>query len=78
MATMANAGEWIRINQLGYLPHATKVAVFMSNDPTTVDGFELVDAFTGKVAYKSRQVRVTAPLQHMKYTCRLKLQRFMS
>ncbi len=76
MATMANAGEWIRINQLGYLPHSTKVAVFMSNDPTTVDGFELVDAFTGKVAYKSRQVRATAPLLHMKYTCRLNFSDF--
>ena len=76
MATMANAGEWIRINQLGYLPHSTKVAVFMSNDQTTVDGFELVDAFTGKVAYKSRQVRATAPLLHMKYTCRLNFSDF--
>ena len=76
MATMANAGEWIRINQLGYLPHSTKVAVFMSNDPTTVDGFDLVDAFTGKVAYKSRQVRATAPLLHMKYTCRLNFSDF--
>ena len=76
MATMANAGEWIRINQLGYLPHSTKVAVFMSNDPTTVDGFDLVDAFTGKVAYHSRQVRATAPLLHMKYTCRLNFSDF--
>ena len=71
VATMANAGEWIRINQLGYLPHATKVAVFISNDPATVDGFELVDAFTGKVAYQSHQVRATAPLLHHQYTCRL-------
>ena len=76
MATMANAGEWIRINQLGYLPHSTKVAVFMSNDPAAVDEFELVDAFTGQVAYHSRQVRATAPLLHMKYTCRLNFSDF--
>ena len=76
MATTANGGEWVRINQLGYLPHATKVAVFMSNDPAAVDGFELVDAFTGKVVYQSRQVRVTAPLQHHKYTCRLNFSDF--
>ena len=76
VATMANAGEWIRINQLGYLPHATKVAVFMSNDPATVDGFELVDAFTGKVAYQSHQVRATAPLLHHQYTCRLNFSDF--
>lgn len=76
MATVANAGEWIRINQLGYLPHATKVAVFMSNDPATVDGFVLVDAFTGKVVYQSQQVSTTAPLLHMKYTCRLNFSDF--
>lgn len=73
---MANAGEWIRINQLGYLPHSTKVAVFMSNDPAAVDEFELIDAFTGQVAYHSRQVRATAPLLHMKYTCRLNFSDF--
>ncbi|MBQ1884838.1 MAG: MFS transporter, partial [Bacteroidales bacterium] len=76
MATTTNAGEWIRINQLGYLPHATKVAVFMSNDPASVDSFELVDAFTEKVVYQSGQVRSTAPLQHMKYTCRLNFSDF--
>lgn len=28
----AKAGEWIRINQVGYLPDASKVAVYVSND----------------------------------------------
>ena len=42
MMTMADS--WIRVNQLGYLPQATKVAVYMSNDDVQVDGFELIDA----------------------------------
>ena len=29
---MAHAAGWIRINQLGYLPHATKVAVLISQE----------------------------------------------
>ena len=29
MALQAQAEGWVRINQLGYLPHATKVAVYM-------------------------------------------------
>lgn len=28
----AFAGSWVRINQIGYLPSATKVAVFMSDE----------------------------------------------
>ena len=26
----ASAGSWIRINQLGYIPNSTKVAVFVT------------------------------------------------
>ena len=35
----AQAGEWIRINQLGYLPKATKVAVMMCEDTPEVKTF---------------------------------------
>ncbi len=67
----AFAGSWVRINQIGYLPEATKVAVFMSDDAVQVGGFELVDAFTGEVAWKSDKVRPTGTLGRMKTTCRL-------
>ena len=50
MALTAQAGAWIRINQLGYLPQSTKVAVLMANDQIEGTEFELVDASTGKVA----------------------------
>lgn len=70
-AVQAFAGSWVRINQIGYLPEATKVAVFMSDDAVKVDGFELVDAFTGAVAWRSDAVRPTGALGQMRMTCRL-------
>lgn len=70
-AVQAFAGSWIRVNQIGYLPEATKVAVFMSDETAQINGFELVDAFTGEVAFSSSSVRPTGVLGRMKTTCRL-------
>lgn len=70
-AVQTFAGSWVRINQIGYLPEATKVAVFMSNEAVEVNGFELVDAFTGEVVWRSDTVRPTGSLGQMKTTCRL-------
>ena len=70
-AVQAFAGSWIRVNQIGYLPEATKVAVFMSDETARINGFELVDAFTGEVAFSSSAVRPTGVLGRMKTTCRL-------
>lgn len=70
-AVQAFAGSWIRVNQIGYLPEATKVAVFMSDETAQIHGFELVDAFTGEVAFSSSDVRPTGVLGRMKTTCRL-------
>ncbi|MGM9803991.1 MAG: glycoside hydrolase family 9 protein [Muribaculaceae bacterium] len=65
------AGNWIRTNQLGYLPQATKVAVLLCNDATQVNTFQVIDAFTGKVVLNSNQVQATAPYGKMKSTYRL-------
>lgn len=70
-AVQAFAGSWIRVNQIGYLPEAMKVAVFMSDETAQINGFELVDAFTGEVAFSSSAVRPTGVLGRMKTTCRL-------
>ena len=70
-AVQAFAGSWIRVNQIGYLPEATKVAVFMSDETAQINGFELVDAFTGEVAFSSSTLRPTGVLGRMKTTCRL-------
>ena len=71
VALTMRSEQWIRVNQLGYLPVSTKVAVWMSNEASTVQNFELVDAYTGQVAYRGTSVKVTRPLQYMKSTCRL-------
>ena len=70
------AEAWIRINQLGYLPVSTKVAVLMSNDPVSINSFELIDAFTGRVVYHGSEVKATRPLQHMSSTYRLDFSAF--
>ena len=70
-AVQTFAGSWIRVNQIGYLPEATKVAVFMSDETAQINDFELVDAFTGEVAFSSSTVRPTGVLERMKTTCRL-------
>ncbi|MFN4286726.1 MAG: glycoside hydrolase family 9 protein [Lacibacter sp.] len=41
--------SWIRINQLGYLPHGTKVAVWCSKQNRRINRWELLDAASGKV-----------------------------
>ena len=65
------AGEWIRINQLGYLPHSTKVAVMMCEDKPQVKAFEIRDAFTDKVVFSSNEVKPMGPLGNMGATFRL-------
>ena len=75
-ALMVKGEGWVRINQLGYLPKATKVAVLMSDQPITVNNFTLVDAFTGKVAYTSNQVQAMGAMGNMKATFRLRFSDF--
>ena len=46
------AGDsWIRINQLGYLPDAVKVAVLISEEDTRVEQFQLRNAITNVVVF---------------------------
>ena len=73
---LANAGGWIRINQLGYLPHATKVAVLISQEKVEVTQFELVDAYTGKTAYRATTIRNMGANGQMASTCRLDFSAF--
>ncbi|ULQ55361.1 glycoside hydrolase family 9 protein [Flavihumibacter rivuli] len=44
--------QWIRINQLGYLPKGIKIAVWGAKENASLNGFELVDAASGKVVFK--------------------------
>lgn len=76
MCITVRAEAWIRINQLGYLPRATKVAVLMNQGSDAVNRFELVDAVNGKTVFSSHAVTEMAPLQHMKSTYRLNFSDF--
>src|SRR5690349_1206998 len=45
-------GVWIRINQLGYYPGASKVAVAGVKGATVIKNFELVDAATSETVFR--------------------------
>ena len=69
-AVWAQAGEWIRINQLGYLPDACKVAVYMGSGREAPGSFSLIDALTGEKVFEG-DARPTGPLGRMGSTARL-------
>ena len=70
-AITSRAEGWIRINQLGYLPDATKIAVLISTEALDVQEFTIEDAFTGKELLRSRSVEATGPMGQMAGTWRL-------
>jgi endoglucanase len=49
--------SWIRINQVGYTPESTKIAVFASKENVTINSFELIDTTTNKAVYKGTTVK---------------------
>ena len=51
------ADSWVRINQLGYIPKTSKVAVYLSEEATEGSSFQKLAVFTGKVVYPSHQVQ---------------------
>ncbi|MBP3774652.1 MAG: glycoside hydrolase family 9 protein [Bacteroidaceae bacterium] len=73
VAAALRAESWIRINQLGYLPKATKVAVLMSQESIALENAEVVDAFTGNVVQKigGRRIKACGRLGKMQSTYRL-------
>ena len=51
LAGKAQPDAWIRVNQLGYLPDASKVAVWAGKTNKQQNTFQLVDAQTSKPVY---------------------------
>lgn len=43
--------SWIRVNQLGYLPQSTKVAVWVTKDNKNIKKFKVINATTSKEAF---------------------------
>ena len=55
---LSQNNAWIRVNSLGYLPNDIKVAVLVSKDSLLqVTEFELCNALTEQVVYKSKNIR---------------------
>ena len=68
---LTNATEVVRINQLGYLPKSTKVAVFLSTDKTNLDEFSVHQSMTGKLIFTGKTVAKPAENWGMKSAFRL-------
>ncbi|MBB3188204.1 glycoside hydrolase family 9 protein [Microbacter margulisiae] len=51
-----NAQQWIRVNQMGYLPQDIKVAVWLSKENVHPDKFQVVNEMTGKTVYVGRDI----------------------
>lgn len=75
VALLSRAEGWVRINQLGYLPQATKVAVYMGSEAPAQ--FTLVDAYTGAEVFRA-DARPTGPLGQMAATARLDFSAFQA
>lgn len=51
-----SAQQWIRVNQMGYLPEDTKVAVWLSKEKVPVTEFRVVNELTGKAVYIGHKI----------------------
>ena len=71
----AAATSVIRINQIGYLPESTKVAVMMTTSQNAVKSFLISDIYTGKTVFEGEAV-AAGPLGRMKETYRLDFSSF--
>lgn len=54
MAFGAQAVSVIRVNQLGYLPHSVKVAVYISSEDIDLSSFQLIETLSGKMVFEGK------------------------
>jgi len=57
---------WIRINQLGYLPGASKKAILLSESPQIINQFSIHDALTNKLLAEFKTLRSWGEFQSFK------------
>lgn len=69
--SIAYAEKWIYVNQMGYLPNQSKVAVLMSRENCEVKTFDVVDFYTGKVLLTLNNVKTCGRYGQMASTFRL-------
>lgn len=69
---------WIRINQLGYTPASRKVAVMVLKDGMNVKGFNIHNALTGEIVFKSQPGKSYAPWGPFQSSFRLDFSAFVT
>jgi len=73
---VAKASGVIRINQLGYLPHSVKVAVFISDEKNDLPSFQLIETLSGKMVFEGKPEVADAEVWGMKSAYRLNFTAF--
>src|SRR6266496_3801111 len=68
--------SWIRINQLGYTPNGTKVAVWCSNDQLTISNWQLAEVKTNKIVFSGKAGKAFGSYGPFKQTYRLDFSSF--
>src|SRR5882762_2859881 len=68
--------SWIRINQLGYLPGGTKVAVWCSKEATGIKSFQLFDAGSAKVVFQGSPTKTFGAYGPFSQTTRIDFSKF--
>ncbi|MFA5328587.1 MAG: glycoside hydrolase family 9 protein [Prolixibacteraceae bacterium] len=66
----------IRINQLGYLPHSVKVAVYISDQKVAPETFQLYETLSGKLVFEGKPVLADPAVWGMQSACRLNFSAF--
>ena len=72
----SDGSSWIRINQLGYLPHSVKVAVFIADEKMQLPNFELIEAQSGKKVFENISVQYSGAKWGMACAARLNFSAF--
>ncbi|MES2518564.1 MAG: glycoside hydrolase family 9 protein [Bacteroidota bacterium] len=67
---------WIRVNQLGYLPNANKVAVWLTKSEELPTSFSLVNVLTQQEVFRSNTVRKYGKYASFKQSARLDFSAF--
>ncbi|MHA7110847.1 glycoside hydrolase family 9 protein [Sunxiuqinia elliptica] len=76
LPTALRAESVIRINQLGYLPEASKTAVFLSDSPINLAQFELYNSLTDEKVFDAKPVAADASIWGKKAAFRLDFSSF--
>ena len=66
-----SSAQWIRVNQMGYLPDDSKNAVWLTNQPENIKEFKIVNNFTKKVLFRSKTVLLKGVQGALKNSYRL-------